>query len=53
MKKIAGVIAILLSIILFLIIRQWTNSHTRTNPPKESVPGILQENILISSLLIQ
>jgi hypothetical protein len=53
MKKIAGVIAILLSIIVFLIHRQWTNSHTKAIPPKVSVPGILQENILLSSMLIQ
>ena len=53
MKKLAGVIAILLSIAIFIIHRQLTNAHTRTQPLKEEVSGILQENLLLSSMMIQ
>ena len=53
MKKLAGVIAILLSIAIFLIHRQLTSTNNRNSTAKASVPGILQENILLSSMLIQ
>jgi len=53
MKKISGVIALLLSIIIFLILRQLTGSHTKTVRPKVSVTAIVQEYPLLSSLLMQ
>jgi hypothetical protein len=55
MKKIIGVIALLLSVVLFLLYRQLTNGHgsARANQQKVSIPAIMQENLILGSMLLQ
>lgn len=53
MKKIIGAVAILLSIAIFLILRQLTHSHAKAPCRKVNVTAIMRENILLTSMLIQ
>jgi hypothetical protein len=56
MKKIIGVIAILLTLALSIIYRQLTGSPSKICRPKLSVPTVIhevQENLLLASLTIQ
>ncbi|HEX9512407.1 MAG TPA: hypothetical protein VF939_18070 [Puia sp.] len=53
MKKIIGVIAILLSVALFFLYRQLAHGPVRIGQPKVSVPAIMQENLILSSMLFQ
>ena len=53
MKKIIGVIAILLSVVLFFLYRQLTHGPARTGQTRVTAPVILQENLILSSMLFQ
>ena len=53
MKKIVGVIAILLSMILFVLYRQLVHRPVRAGHPKISVPAIMQENLMLTATLFQ
>jgi hypothetical protein len=55
MKKIIGVIAIMLSVVLLLLYRQLTNGHgaVRTSQQKVSIPAIMQENLILGNMLFQ
>jgi hypothetical protein len=56
MKKIIGVAAILLTLVISIIYRQLTGSLAKFSRPKRSVPALVhevRENLLISSLMIQ
>ncbi|HWK06380.1 MAG TPA: hypothetical protein VNS58_22255 [Puia sp.] len=53
MKKIIGVIAIMLSVALFFLYRQLTHGPTRAGQPKEYVPAVMQENLMLSAMLFQ
>jgi len=56
MKKIIGVIAIALTLILSVICRQLTGSPAKIGRPKISVPTAkheVEENLLFASLVIQ
>jgi hypothetical protein len=53
MKKIIWVIAILLTLLLFLIYRQLVSSHRANSQPGESIPIAAQESLVLGSLLIQ
>jgi len=53
MKKIIGAIALLLSIAIFLILRQLTHSQVKAPGRKVNVTAIMRENILLTSMLIQ
>ena len=56
MKKMIGVIALLLTLAMTALYRQLTAHTARTCRPKMSVPTVVQkvqENMLLASLLIQ
>src|SRR5882757_5282140 len=55
MKKIIGVIAIMLSVVLLLLYRQLTNGHgpARTIQQKVCIPAIMQENLILGNMLFQ
>jgi len=53
MKKIVGVIAILLSMVLFVLYRQLIHRPARTGHSKVSVPAIMQENLMLTAALFQ
>ena len=56
MKKIIGVIAIALTLVLAIIYRQLTNGGTRNSLPRPSVPAVVhevKENLVLAALLIQ
>jgi|GEM_PF-957850 len=51
MKKLSGLLALLLSIAIFLILRQ-LNNQSRASARKCNVSAIVRENILLSSMLM-
>ena len=54
MKKIIGVMAILLAFLLVMIYRQLLSCHTRQHLQKPVVPvAAIEESIVLGSLLIQ
>lgn len=53
MKKIIGVIVFMLSVVLFLLYRQLTHGANRVVQAKISVPALVQENLLLGSMLFQ
>jgi hypothetical protein len=53
MKKLSGVIALLLSITIFLILRQLMSSHAKAPRKKADVSAIVRENILFGSMMMQ
>ena len=53
MKKLIGVAVLLLSVILFLLYRQLTHRAVKVSQPMVSVPAILRENMMLSSVLFQ
>jgi hypothetical protein len=54
MKKIIGVGAILLVLVLILIYRQLVTSHTRPHLQEPAVPiAAIEESLVLGSLLIQ
>ncbi|HVU55285.1 MAG TPA: hypothetical protein VHD83_09530 [Puia sp.] len=53
MKKLSGLLALLLSIAIFLILRQLYNSQSKAPARKCNVSAIVRENILLSSMLMQ
>lgn len=53
MKKIIGVTAILLSVILVILYRQLTHGANKVTHTKVSVPVIMQENLILGSMLLQ
>lgn len=53
MKKIIGVIAVLLSVVLFMLYRQLVHGPNKVIQPKISVPSIMQENLILGSMLLQ
>ncbi|HEY4060346.1 MAG TPA: hypothetical protein VGM30_00520 [Puia sp.] len=56
MKKMIGVAALLLTLILSVIYRQLTGAQAKTPRPKVSVPTVVQEvreNLFLASLAIQ
>ena len=53
MKKIIGVTAILLSVILVMLYRQITHRPNKVPYTKISVPSIMQENLILGSMLLQ
>jgi len=52
MKKIIGAVAVLLSIVLFLILRQLTGNHGKACGRKVNVTAIMRENILFTSMMM-
>lgn len=52
MKKLSGMLALLLSIAIFLILRQ-LNNQSGAPARKCNVSAIVRENILLSSILMQ
>jgi hypothetical protein len=52
MKKIIGAIALLLSIAIFLILRQLNHSQAKAPGRKVNVTAIMRENILLTSMLM-
>jgi len=52
MKKLSGILALLLSIAIFLILRQ-LNNQSKAPGKKCNVSAIVRENILLSSMLMQ
>jgi hypothetical protein len=52
MKKLSGILALLLSIAIFLIVRHLT-SQSKAPARKCNVSAIVRENILFSSMLMQ
>jgi hypothetical protein len=56
MKKIIGVIAIALTLILSIVYRQLTAGTAKNSRPRPSVPAVVhevQENLVFAALLIQ
>jgi hypothetical protein len=53
MKKLIGVIAILLILLLSAIYRQLTNHNAKAKPETAYVPRALQDGMFLTALLIQ
>lgn len=53
MKKLIGVIAVMLTLILTIIYRQLTAKPTREKPPRAAIAATLREGMALSSLLLQ
>jgi hypothetical protein len=53
MKKLIGVIAILLTLILSVIYRQLTHHSAKAKPDTCYVPRALQDGMFLTALLIQ
>jgi len=53
MKKLIGVIAILLTLLLTVIYRQLTHHSAKAKPEKCYVPRVLEDGMLLTSLLFQ
>lgn len=52
MKKMIGAILVLLTIVLSIIYRQLTSNHKGCRS-KASVPAVVQENLVLASMIIQ
>ncbi len=52
MKKVFGAVAVLLSIALFLILRQLTGSQGKAAGRKVNVTATMRENILFTSMMM-
>ena len=48
-----GAILVLLTIVLSIIYRQLTSHHAKGSRPKASVTAVVQENLVLASLIIQ
>jgi hypothetical protein len=53
MKKLTGVIAFVLILLIMLIYRQLTAGHAGSGKQKVSVPTMVEEHLLLGSLFIQ
>ena len=53
MKKLIGVIAILLTLLLSAIYRQLTNHNAKAKPDTAYVPRALQDGMFLTALLLQ
>ena len=53
MKKLIGVLALLLILALFLICRQLISRHSAAAPRKAFVPPAIEETLALGSLFIQ
>ena len=53
MKKLIGVIAILLTLILSVIYRQLTHHNTKAKPETTNVPRVLRDGMFLTAMLIQ
>jgi len=53
MKKILGVMAILLTLALFLVYRHLVSAHAGVHRQKPSIPAAFEESLFLGSLLIQ
>lgn len=53
MKKILWVLAVWLILLLCLVYRQLVSCHRKAFQPKISIPVLVQENLVLGSLLIQ
>jgi hypothetical protein len=53
MKKSLGVLALALAIVLLLIYRQLTSSHTGADRPNASISAAAEASLVMGSLLIQ
>ncbi len=53
MKKLIGVIAILLTLLLTVIYRQLTHHSVKAKPETSYVPRVLQDGIFLTALLMQ
>jgi hypothetical protein len=53
MKKLIGVIAILLALLLSVIYRQLTHHNAKAKPETAHVPRVLQDGMFLTALLMQ
>lgn len=53
MKKLIGVIAILLTLLLSAIYRQLTHHNAKAKPETSYVPRVLQDGMFLTALLMQ
>jgi hypothetical protein len=53
MKKLIGVAAILLTLLLSVIYRQLTHHNAKAKPEISYVPGVLQDGMFLSALQFQ
>jgi hypothetical protein len=53
MKKLIGVVAILLALLLTVIYRQLTHHSAKAKPEMSYVPQVLQDGMFLSALLLQ
>jgi hypothetical protein len=53
MKKLIGVAAILLALLLTVIYRQLTHHNAKAKPETSYVPRVLRDGMFLTALLIQ
>jgi hypothetical protein len=53
MKKLIGVIAILLTLLLCAIYRQLTSRHAKAKPETVYVPEKIQDGLFLTTLMMQ
>ena len=53
MKKLIGVVAILLTLLLTVIYRQLTHHSAKAKPEISYVPGALRDGMFLTALLMQ
>jgi hypothetical protein len=53
MKKLIGMIVILLTLILSILYRQLTARPVKEKPGRAYIPGVIREGMAISCLLLQ
>jgi hypothetical protein len=53
MKKLIGVIAILLTLLLCVVYRQLTRLHAKAKPETVYVPETIQDGLFLTTLMMQ